>query len=362
MKRIVTLCAAFASLAAVVCSCGQSNSKVTETASIELTEEFSSLPVLTLTAIDTLQSFNDAYPIKVEKAGDKLIVLFSMMEDTMIRVYDVASKTKLASLGIKGNGPQDVISPEFFHNRRVQGDSCITLYDPNLGCTLNISLTDYTLNKEPLNKALGGQSSINYFDDSAVSYYIRSSDYMFKISQFEPENEKLVEYPFTLTDENETKTSNLPGNVFAQIIYANKSKGRILSSLFYFDAYYLFDFEGNFLKEFHLATEDFDMNKAVTRYFNRDRSESLMNSYGYATDHYCYFRRIKEKHNFEQKSSITIGDEIIKVDWDGNPVAIIKLPNESASFCVDSNENIIAITKTTDDAESEIYSIIKYRF
>ena len=73
------------------------------------------------------------------------------------------------------------------------------------------------------------------------------------------------------------------------------------------------------------------------------------------------YRRIISKLDFENKTEITLGKEIIKVDWDGNPVAIIKLPESNVSFCVDSNDDIIAINNISDEDEAETYSIIKYR-
>lgn len=155
MKRFLYSSLATLSLMGAACSGGNGKQ---ETASIQLTEEFSSLPVLTLTPLDTLQIFDDAYPVKLETAGDKMVVLFSMMEDTMIRVYDMASKTKLASIGLKGSGPEDVISPNFFYNRRVQGDSSMMLHDPNTMESLTISLTDYSIKKAPLTGELHPKS------------------------------------------------------------------------------------------------------------------------------------------------------------------------------------------------------------
>lgn len=358
MKRF--LYSSLASLSLMGAACSGGNGKQ-ETASIQLTEEFSSLPVLTLTPLDTLQIFDDAYPVKLETAGDKMVVLFSMMEDTMIRVYDMATKTKLASLGLKGSGPEDVISPVFFNNQRLQGDSCLCLYDPNCRAALTLSFTDYSLKKAPLNKALIAETSVNYFDNAAMSYSIRPCDYFFKITQFEPESEIHVAYPFSLTEENATRLAGLPSTQFALNIFANEAKQRIMTAPFYFDAYYLYDFKGNLLKEFHLSTDDFEINNAINKQMNRDESERISNSYGYSTDEYCYIRRIINKLDIENKTEIILGEEIIKVDWDGNPVAIIKLPESNVSFCVDSNDDIIAINNTTDEGEAETYSIIKYR-
>ncbi len=353
----------YSSLAALLLlgtACSGGNGKP-ETASMQLTDEFSSLPILTLTPLDTLQIFDDAYPVRLETAGDKMVVLFSMMEDTMIRVYDMESKTRLASIGLKGSGPEDVISPTFFYNRRVQGDSSMMLHDPNTMESLTISLTDYSIKKAPLNRALSVESSINYFDNAAMSYSIRPCDYFFKITQFEPESEIHVAYPFSLTEENATRLAGLPSTQFALNIFANEAKQRIMTAPFYFDAYYLYDFKGNLLKEFHLSTDDFEINNAINKQMNRDESERILNSYGYSTDEYCYIRRIISKLDFENKTEITLGKEIIKVDWDGNPVAIIKLPESNVSFCVDSNDDIIAINNISDEDEAETYSIIKYR-
>lgn len=339
----------------VVWSCSNGKSNDSETASLKLSEEYSSLPVLNLIATDTLQSFNDAYPVFMETAGDKLVVLFSMMEDTMIRVYDMATKTKLASLGLKGNGPEDVISPIFFNNRRVQADSCLSLYDSSSRETLTLSLTDYSIIKAPLNKAIRAEASVNYFDNCAISYTIMPGDYMFKIVQFEPETETHIAYPFSLSDENAEKIAKNP-TFLTKIIYANESRKRIMISMSYLDAYYLYDFDGKLLKEFHLANDDFDINKAVSQLFDPG-SEYLRNICSYATNRYCYLRRIYYKEDTESNRENTV----VKVDWDGNPVAIIKMHDSLKSYCIDSNEDIIAIDNITHEEDTETFSIIKYK-
>ena len=185
-------------------------------------------------------------------------------------------------------------------------------------------------------------------------------EYMFKIVQFEPETETHIAYPFSISDENAAKIAKYP-TFFAQNIYANESKKRIMISMFYLDAYYLYDFDGKLLKEFHLETDDFDVNKAASQFFDPNKSGYIMNSYGYATNRYCYLRRIHYKKDMESNREITVGNDIVKVDWNGNPIAIIKLPVTNESFCIDSNEDIIAIDNITHGEDKETFSIIKYR-
>jgi len=325
---------------------------------MKLCDTYASVPVVEPVPYDTIYSFHDEFPVGIESVGEKLFLTFAM-QDTTIKVIDMDTKVILRSLGHKGSGPEDVISPVFFYNRYISDDSCLILHDTNARKLIHISLNDFSLKKEDIHASLHGQSSINYFNDMTVSYMTMPADYMFSIHNNGTIGNIRIAYPFDLNDENKANVDKFP-TYLAQNINVNRSRDRIIVSMYYFDAYYVYNLDGNIIGEFHLSDCDFNIDRSANRFFNLDQQGYIRYTRGYGNDRHCYLRRIKEIPDNEQSQYIHAATDIVKVDWNGNPVAVIKVPDGFNAFCVNDHDDIIAIVNTQLTDESERYDIVRF--
>lgn len=57
-----------------------------------------------------------------------------------------------------------------------------------------------------------------------------------------------------------------------------------------------------------------------------------------------------------------VENSIVKLDWDGNPLEIIVVPEGLGGFCIDKDGNIIAIVNSADEdgKDTESYHIVRY--
>lgn len=328
---------------------------------MDLCDTYSDIETVDILPADTIYSFFDEYPVGIETTGDKLFLIFAI-QDTTIKVIDTESKTIIKSMGRKGEGPDDVLTPSFFYNRNFSTDSnTLTLVDPNIRKLIKISLDDYSMTKPELPSQLKSKSSINLFDSIAVAYHITlKNGKLFSIMHLGNNTEEhTIDFPFDVNEENRMKTADRP-TYFASNINANILKQRIIVSMYYFDAYYVYDFDGNLLNDFHLSDCEFNINTSINRYFNLDERGYVRYTRGYGTDDYCYLRRLEEKPDPALQQYTNTGSHIIKTDWDGNPISVLNIPDGFSAFCIDSNDDIIAIVNTATTDETERFDIIRF--
>lgn len=338
-------------------SCRHNESSINTT---ELCKTYSNIEILDIIPTDTVFSFVDEYPVNIETTGDSIFLIFAM-QDTTIKVIDTETKTIVKSLGIKGNGPEDILSPVFLYNRYITPENDLTLTDPNIRKIIKISLHDLTLKKEDMPTYLHNKSSINFFNNTIVAYPIIPDNYMFSIiSLDEKQSEHRVTFPFNVNEDNKNKISAMP-TYFATNINANIEKQRIIISMYYFDAYYVYDFDGNIISKFNLSDCEFNINTCIKKYFNLDKRGNIRYTRGYCTDKYCYLRRLEEIPDTDMGRYITTATKIIKTDWNGNPLAILNVPDGFKAFCIDENEDILAIVNSQRNEKNEYFDIIRFK-
>lgn len=323
-----------------------------------LSEEFSDVDIKELQPVDTLYSFSHDYPVRVEKSGDKLVSLFAQ-QDTVIKVMDMDTKG-IKPLAIKGNGPNDVLSPSFFNNHYVLADGGLSLYDGNLNEIISVYADSLKIRKTRMPKILMREGSINYFGDTAVSYTLMKSDNLFNITDIKANDKKAVAYPFELSEESMKMLKRFP-TYLSSIINANRNKDRIVVSQYYFDMYYVYDFKGNILKSVNLSGNGFDINETIKNYFDLASDGYIRYAPGYASGNGVYLRRLKEMPLADNRGYDTVESHIVKIDWDGVPQLIIHVPEGLNTFCVDEQDRLIAIINSTDSEGNEIFHLVRYK-
>ncbi len=61
------------------------------------------------------------------------------------------------------------------------------------------------------------------------------------------------------------------------------------------------------------------------------------------------------------KRYITTATKIIKTDWNGKPLAILNVPDGFKAFCIDENEDILAIVNSQRNEQNEYFDIIRFK-
>lgn len=344
-------------LVLLLSACNKQN-KVAKLEMDVLSEEFSDVDIEELQPVDTLYSFSHDYPVRVEKCGDKLVLLFAQ-QDTLIKIMDLNSR-EIKPLAIKGNGPNDVLSPSFFNNHYVSADGGLSLYDGNLNEIISVYADSLKIRKTRMPKILMREGSINYFGDTAVSYTLMKSDNLFNITDIKANDKKAVAYPFELSEESMTMLKRFP-TYLSQIIHANLDKNRIVVSQYYFDMYYVYDFKGNLLKSVNLSGDGVDINEGIKKFFDLSPAGYIRYAPGYASGNGVYLRRLKEMPLAENRGYDTVESHIVKIDWDGVPQLIIHVPEGLNTFCVDEQDRLIAIINSTDSEGNEIFHLVRYK-
>lgn len=322
-----------------------------------LSEEFSDVDIKELQPVDTLYSFSRDYPVRVEKCGDKLVLLFAQ-QDTLIKVMDMDTK-EIKPLAIKGNGPNDVLSPSFFNNHYVLADGGLSLYDGNLNEIISVYADSLKIRKTRMPKILMREGSINYFGDTAASYTLMKSDNLFNITDIKANDKKAVAYPFELSEESMKMLKRFP-TYLSSIINANRNKDRIVVSQYYFDMYYVYDFKGNLLKSVNLSGDVQDINEDIKKFFDLSPAGYIRYAPGYASENGVYLRRLKEMPLADNRGYDTVESHIVKIDWDGVPQLIIHVPEGLNTFCVDEQDRLIAIINSTDSEGNEMFHLVRY--
>ena len=323
-----------------------------------LDEKFSDVDIKELQPVDTLYSFSRDYPVRVEKCGDKLVLLFAQ-QDTVIKIMDLNSR-EIRPLAIKGNGPNDVLSPSFFNNHYVSADGALCLYDGNLNEIVSVYADSLKLLKTRMPKILMREGSVNYFGNTAVSYTLMKSDNLFNITDVKANDKKAIAYPFELSDESMKMLKRFP-TYLSPIIHANRDKNRIVVSQYYFDMYYVYDYKGNLLKSVNLSGNGFDINETIKNYFDLASDGYIRYAPGYASGNGVYLRRLKEMPLADNRGYDTVESHIVKIGWDGEPQTVIHVPEGLNTFCVDEQDRLIAIINSTDSEGNEIFHLVRYK-
>ncbi len=343
-------------LVLLLSGCNKQN-KVSKLEMDVLDEKFSDVDIKELQPVDTLCSFSRDYPVRVEKCGDKLVLLFAQ-QDTVIKIMDLNSR-EIRPLAIKGNGPNDVLSPSFFNNHYVSADGGLNLYDGNLNEVVSVDADSLKLRKTRMPKILMQEGSINYWGNTAVSYTLMKSDNLFNITDIKANDKKAVAYPFELSEESMKMLKRFP-TYLSSIINANRDKDRIVVSQYYFDMYYVYDFKGNLLKSVNLSGDVQDINEGIKKFFDLSPAGYIRYAPGYASENGVYLRRLKEIPLADNRGYDAVESHIVKIGWDGEPQTVIHVPEGLNTFCVDEQGRLIAIINSTDNEGGEIFHLVRY--
>lgn len=360
MKKRTTILASGMILFILCLSCS-SRHRASETADgLGIVSEYEGVREQHLSTIDTVLSFEDEYPVDLEINGDKLYVTF-IQQDSTIKIYDKRTGSLIKSTGIHGNGPEDVLSPEFFSNRFISPENDFVMRDSNGKSIILISDDSMKVEKKILPGFLHEEASMNYTDSYVISNTMMNIGWLFNIWNLRAEDALKVQYPFDLTESALAKVKEFP-TILSPFIYYNKDKGRIIATMYFIDACYAYKLDGTLINTVSLSGKGLNPSECIESYLKPNPTGCIRYVPGYGADDYCYAKRVFEIPDIEKGVYTVKESEIVKFNWDGEPQSVITVSPEMRSFCVDGDEKLYSIVYDNHEGgfSGELYHIIRY--
>lgn len=323
-----------------------------------LSEEFAEIDHYVPSAPDTIATFPSAMPVGLKCADTSLYVVFDR-QDTLVCAYSLNDKKHLGVVAVRGNGPEELLSPAFLHNPVYEEESVVRIHDTNGFQLAEVDVDRLTITKYSLPFEARNATSMNFDGHRYVYRPISESECFFMIDDIDKGEATKVAYPFELSGQLKDMIKGREAYLLSPNLNVNYRKGRIIASMYFSDAYYVYDTEGKLISEFSPSGASLDINEAFNRYFALDNGAMARYAPGYATDDFCYLRRLIEVPNAGRDDYQIDKTAILMVDWDGKPRSLIHTPDNMQSFCVDKSGRIIAIVVDSSDL-NESYHIIRY--
>jgi hypothetical protein len=261
----------------------------------------------------------------------------------------------IGSFGTRGQGPEDLIFPQFASS--VNGINGLCIYDVNARKIMKIKqkndkyflfekLMDYPIKIFPAD-------NICYSGNLIVGRKIGAgSEKMFFI--YDIAKDMIYEtdiYPILEANVDDISYA------YASNLALNTNRGKIIAGMYFFDMFHIYDLEGKRIK-----TVCFSKN-SIPKVDQERNMLDLKNGYSgivsvFSTEDYCYFLRYTQIPNINDTEKI-----LIQINWDGEIINTYAI-NEALvtpKFCIDTQKNkMYAITHSIGADMVEYNNVVSY--
>lgn len=293
--------------------------------------------------VDTLLSFPDIYPVGV-RLYENNIIIKTAKSDSCIRVYDRLSLEEKWITGIHGQGPQDVLTPDFYVSL-PDSQSLFQMIDVSDRSNILLDFGQKRLTKKRLPEYLGFSASVNITDNFTIGT-LNNSVTMFFIHNNGTANNISVSYDIECDRNIEDLLGERIGYLLSAMTFANQNRGRIIVPHYFFDEYSIYDFFGNLLNKICLSTERFNERKAAKTIL--DNGSYIGYVSGFAKQDACYLVR----SYFPNSSEPSAQQQLIKVDWNGTPSAIYNSDFKIiGQFSISEDNKLYVISQSEGEQE-----------
>lgn len=341
----------FLALSLLLCSCKQPSP-----AGVAVNNyDYEDLPHIQLTNPDTLLTYSSEYPVGV-RADGKYLYVKKALTDTLIDVIDLETNQIIWQTGTVGQGPNDVVSLDFISCSDSSESSEFEMYDINGRTLLFIDPVNKEIRKEKFPDFISGHSAdLAFFNDYTIGVK-NNEECMFYIQSNDGETHIDVENDIDLGDDIVEKYGSMSCNYILSVsIVPDDVNKRIIAAHYFFDKFSVYDFSGNLLSTTTLSGDSYSTKKAFNNILNENGHTAYPD--GYSSGDACYLKRLV----YGADRSETISNDIIKVDWDGIPTAIIDTGGPViGKFYIDKENNLYAIVKSASD-DNEFYHIVRWK-
>lgn len=328
-------------LSACICACSQRASNKSE--DVEVVPK-------KLVKVDTLTAFYEDYPAFLDVRGNRLCVTL-VKSDTCLALFDKNSGKPIKRMGVKGNGPQDMQSPEIVKNGCLVDDERFVFYDLNQQKMFFLDKEGGLEDFSPLTTRYG---SLNVTSDYIVGHSTGFDPSLFLMKDRKTGEVKTMDLYPKLSESQEERFKNMLRYMYSPHVLCNEVQNRIVLAMYFFDMIQIYNFQGELQKTIALGEEkDFEaMFSALT-----NNEDYWGYSSVYATKEFCYLHRaLKDGVTRDSKQS-----QIVKMDWEGRVLDIYDLDVKlGGGFCVDEDGKLYGLIHDVVDDE-EVFLLLVFR-
>jgi hypothetical protein len=266
---------------------------------------------------------------------------------------DLNSKQIIQSFGISGHGPDDVIFPRFI----LSVDHTDVLLQDGFAMKFNKVYFNEQKNQFAVEKYMdypieifrSGETNIS---ENFIAGRQIGTGKLFYIYDRRSNIEKTIDYY--------PKVKGLSANLDLNYIYAptialNEEKNRILSGMYFFDMFHVYDLSGNRIKTCYFSKNfisSFDRKVSMAN-IGQKASVGLVRSF--PTKDYCYFLRVRRDRT---------DNMLIQVNWDGDFINAYSFSDEiEGQFYIDEEERKLYIIRHRINPENyveELFEVVSY--
>lgn len=306
--------------------------------------------IKTLEIDENILTLYDVLPIGLGYHDSILFINLAKSPHALIAL-NLNTKTIIDSFGYIGQGPGELLNPEFAI--QISPNPPI-LYDLHTKKMMDIA---YNQNKYQLNTQLNFPEEIFPASDIALSSsYItgrnlRSPESMFFI--YNTHIHQIIDIPFYPVIKELT---NRRDYYFAVRTAIHQNEKKIIAASYFMNLVHMYSLEGEHLKSFAFSDEPLPKIDSKTKEIKINSQYTGIQAI-LPTDHYFYVL-IKTKNAQVKQEAV-----LAQLSWEGNLIQAFKIKEDIiGGVCIDNNKNTIyAITQHLDQDGGEIQKIVSYK-
>lgn len=307
-----------------------------------------------LNSPDTVLMLMEEYPVEMDIYDDVLYVVMAKA-DTFIHLFNKRTGKLLKRMGTVGNGPEDVLSPEFvrnnYENRAIQKG--IEMYDMNKKNRF-IAYSDSLASFTKLPEDYLGCGSLNLNQKYLVGKHIGEKNSLFQI--YDLRTRRITNVP-VYPEPSSALTDKVQDNLwlmYSANVLCNLNLHKIFVSMYYFDMIQVYDLQGKLQNVICLGKDGDNNEKQFRKLLDRKNYVGYIQCY--ATSDYAYFRRSLK----DGETGDAMNNQIAQVDWNGMVTHVWEVGQGMTSgFCIDQDRYLYCIKKGELQNE-EAFLILRY--
>lgn len=300
-------------------------------------------------------------------AMDTILLAELRGDDYYFQLFNSNTLEPIGKIGKKGRGPKELMGPVRYCNYAYeQGEYKFWFYDINtldlykVNATASLRQNDFIIeSKIYLGGKVNFEKIFELSSDKLIGSMSNMDAHMGRLRIYNPESESIIKtveaFPeIEPVSQNLSHVFNRHNYLYVGNMAIRPDKKRIVSALNKLNRLDIFDDNGNVV---HSIVDGVEVPKKTIRgYLNVEsvNSSDIRTYYAdvHASENYIfalYFDNLVREYSIEKPITIRV------FDWDGNPLAEIKVPDYLETFTIDKVNWFLYGVKSSTDG-----SIFKY--
>lgn len=300
---------------------------------------------------DRFYKFDNKLPINLS-IKDSIIFINFARSSQALSALNINTKSLVDSFGNIGNGPEEVISPEFIYQTN---SSDVVLSDVNSKRIMAIILDSANMKYGLKNildypKEIYPASDISMSSTFITGRTLRSEDAMFFI--YNKNNKHTIDIPFYPSVRYLESRRNY---FYATRTAINENANRIIAANYFFNMFHIYTLEGNHIQSFSLSENPIPKVDIKSRELDVSSKYTGIQAL-FSTDDYCYM--LIKTRNSETKENIVI----LQCNWEGKLINSFQIEEDiPGGFYIDEdNARMYTTIQNIDNEGNEIHEIVSY--